>query len=148
MYEVKIVENENELNLAYSIRKKVFVDEQGVPPHLELDDQDQYAIHFIVKTKQENQVIGAARLRIIEEKNGKVERVCILKEHRGKNLGLLIMNKIEDYANSKGIAKLKLNAQCYAIPFYEKLNYAVTTPEFLDAGIPHRAMEKSLVQSS
>lgn len=147
MYEVKIVDNQKELNLAFSIRKIVFVEEQGVPAHLELDDQDKHAVHFIVKDTQKDQVIGAARLRIIENHIGKVERVCILKEHRGKNLGLLIMKQVENYAVSQGLEKLKLHAQSYAIPFYEKISYSVTSPEFLDAGIPHRTMEKIIKKS-
>ncbi|RHW39843.1 GNAT family N-acetyltransferase [Lysinibacillus yapensis] len=139
---VKIVENEQELSLAYAVRKKVFVEEQGVPEHLELDEHDASATHFIVK--DEDKTIAAARLREMEPKIGKVERVCVLKEYRGKRLGLLIMKEIEHYAKNHDFKKLKLNAQSYAVPFYEKLDYKVTSPEFLDAGIPHRAMEKEL----
>ncbi|MEK9197567.1 GNAT family N-acetyltransferase [Ureibacillus sp. 179-F W5.1 NHS] len=142
MFEVKTVENEKELELAFAVRRKVFVEEQGVPEHLELDEHDATAIHFIVN--DEDKTIAAARLREIESQVGKVERVCVLQPYRGKKLGLLIMKKVEDYAIAKGWKKLKLNAQSYAIPFYEKLNYEVTSPEFLDAGIPHRAMEKMI----
>ena len=42
------------------------------------------------------------------------------------------------------INKLKLNSQSHAILFYEKRNYSITSPEFLEAGIPHRAMEKQI----
>lgn len=142
MYEVKIVETNEELELAFAVRKEVFVEEQGVPLHLELDEYDDTAIHFIVKDGL--QTIGAARLREVENKVGKVERVCVLEPYRGKKLGFLIMQKVEDYANAHGFKKLKLNAQSYAIPFYEKLQYVVTSPEFMDAGIPHRSMEKMI----
>lgn len=140
MYQFHTVENENDLRLAFFVRKRVFVEEQGVPEHLELDELDSSSIHFIVK--DQDQPIAAARLRKIEENIGKVERVCVLEPYRGKKLGLLIMQNIEEYAKELGLMKLKLNAQSYAIPFYEKLHYTVTSPEFLDAGIPHRAMEK------
>lgn len=142
MYEVKIVENKKELSLAFSVRKKVFVEEQGIPLHLELDEHDESAIHFIVK--DQDQTIAAARLRKFEDKVGKVERVCVLQQYRGKKLGLLIMQIVEAYAIEQGLKKLKLHAQSYATPFYGKLNFQITSPEFLDAGIPHRAMEKSL----
>lgn len=111
-----------------------------MPEHLELDELDSSSTHFIVK--DQDQPIAAARLRKMEENIGKVERVCVLEPYRGKKLGLLIMQNIEEYAKELGLMKLKLNAQSYAIPFYEKLHYTVTSPEFLDAGIPHRAMEK------
>lgn len=142
MYTVKIVETKEQRELAFEIRRKVFVEEQGVPEHLELDEHDDTAVHFIVLDGE--QVIAAARIREYEPKVGKVERVCVLPQYRGKRIGILIMNAIEKFAIEHDFKKLKLNAQSYAIPFYEKLNYIVNSPEFLDAGIPHRSMEKDL----
>ena len=142
MYEVKLVQNEQDLERAFDVRKQVFVTEQGVPLHLEMDDFDQKAVHFIVNDG--DTTIAAARLREIEVKVGKVERVCVLKSYRGKRLGVLIMQMVEKYAKEKEWKKLKLHAQSYAIPFYEKLDYIATSPEFMDAGIPHRAMEKDI----
>ncbi len=142
MFTVKLVTSEEEKQLAFEVRKKVFVEEQGVPLHLELDEFDKTAAHFIVQ--DDNRTIAAARLREISPGIGKVERVCVLKEYRGKRLGVLIMEHVEKYAVEDGWEKLKLNAQSYAVPFYEKLGYVVTSPEFLDAYIPHRAMEKGI----
>ncbi|WP_332650401.1 GNAT family N-acetyltransferase [Lysinibacillus sp. 54212] len=121
---------------------KVFVEEQGIPHHLEVDEFDDQAAHFIVQDG--NQTIAAARLREISPGIGKIERVCVLNEYRGKRLGILIMEHVEKYAAEHRFNTLKLNAQVYAISFYEKLGYKVTSPEFLDAHIPHRAMEKAI----
>lgn len=142
MYIVQNVVTKEQLELAFQIRKKVFVEEQGVPEHLELDEHDKTANHFIIWDG--DQVIAAARIREYEPKVGKVERVCVLPEYRGKKIGILIMEAVEKFAIEQGFSKLKLNAQSYAIPFYEKLNYIVSSPEFLDAGIPHRSMEKAI----
>ncbi|MFJ7650004.1 GNAT family N-acetyltransferase [Lysinibacillus sp. NPDC097279] len=142
MYNVKIVETEKEHDDAFAVRKKVFVEEQGVPLHLECDAQDKTATHFIMYEGDEP--VGAARLRSIEDQTAKIERVCILQSQRGKKLGALIMKEMEKYAISIDQKKLKLHAQSYAVPFYEKLGYTVTSPEFMDAGIPHRAMEKKI----
>ncbi|MBO1911888.1 GNAT family N-acetyltransferase, partial [Microvirga sp. 3-52] len=92
----------------------------------------------------ENTPIGAGRIRESDSGIGKVERVCILPEFRGKHLGKLIMQALEDHAASKEFEKIVLNAQSYAIPFYEKIGYVITSPEFMDADIPHRTMEKTL----
>ncbi len=125
---------------AFAVRKQVFVEEQGVPLHLECDTEDASSTHFIMYEGSEP--VGAARLRGIENDTAKIERVCILQDQRGKKLGALIMKEMENHAISINKKKLKLHAQSYAIPFYEKLGYSVTSPEFMDAGIPHRAMEK------
>lgn len=137
---VKIATSDHEREEAFSVRRKVFVEEQGVPLNLELDEHDRSAVHFVVYS--ENGPIGAGRIREINEHIGKVERVCVMKDFRGKHLGNLIMNALEEYANSAGFEKIVLNAQSYAVPFYEKLGYVITSPEFMDADIPHRAMEK------
>jgi predicted GNAT family N-acyltransferase len=142
VFDVKLVTTDEDRERAFALRKEVFVKEQGVPLSLELDEYDATAIHFIVNDG--NATIATARLREIEPKVGKVERVCVLNSYRGKRLGALIMETVEQYAKEINFQKLKLNAQSYAVPFYEKLHYIVTSPEFMDAGIPHRAMEKKL----
>jgi len=142
LYNVKIVETKKEHDEAFAVRKKVFVEEQGVPLHLECDAEDATATHFIMYEGEKP--VGAARLRSIENSAAKIERVCILQDQRGKKLGALIMREMEKYAVSINKKILKLHAQSYAIPFYEKLGYTVTSPEFMDAGIPHRAMEKTI----
>ncbi|SFM36521.1 Predicted N-acyltransferase, GNAT family [Psychrobacillus psychrodurans] len=138
----KKVETEKEYEDAVRIRRKVFVEEQDVPLHLELDEYDANAVHFVAYDG--DIPFGAGRIREIEPGIGKVERVCILPDYRGRKLGNLMMQCMEDYSISAEITKLKLNAQSQAILFYEKRNYTITSPEFLEAGIPHRAMEKQI----
>lgn len=142
MYNVKIVTSERERQEAFFVRRKVFVEEQGVPLNLELDELDKTADHFVVYN--EEKPIGAGRIREIESGTGKVERVCVLPTYRGKHLGNLMMHALEKHAVSKGLNKIILNAQSYAIPFYEKLGYVIASTEFMDADIPHRRMEKNL----
>ena len=142
MFEVKFAASEQERESAFTVRKKVFVEEQGVPLTMEIDEHDTSADHFVVYDGPK--AIAAGRIRTIASEVGKVERVCVLKEYRGQHLGVLIMNALEEHAKKTGIHKILLNAQSYAIPFYEKLGYAVTSPEFMDADIPHRAMEKQM----
>ena len=138
---VKIVENQKELEDAYTVRKTVFVEEQAVPLEEEIDAYENEAEHFVMYN--EDSPIGAGRFRFVDG-YGKVERICILKEARNTGAGKAIMNTIETYALEKGIQKLKLNAQTHAIPFYAGLGYEVVSEEFMDAGIPHKTMVKKL----
>lgn len=138
---VKIVENEKELNDAYTVRKVVFVQEQNVPIEEEIDPYEDEATHFVLY--EEGTPIGAGRFRIVDG-YGKVERICVLKDARKSGAGKKLMNGIEQFALEKGLQKLKLNAQTHAIPFYAKLGYEVVSDEFLDAGIPHKTMVKKL----
>lgn len=143
MLKVKIAETPAEKEQAFDVRRKVFVEEQGVPLHIEMDEYDDSATHFVGFNLE--QPIAAARIRETESGIGKIERVCVLPEYRGQHVGVLMMNEMEEYAKTAGLFTLKLNSQSYAIPFYEKLGYEVSSPEFLDAGIPHRAMVKNIM---
>ncbi|MBS4198707.1 GNAT family N-acetyltransferase [Bacillus sp. FJAT-49732] len=133
------VSTETQLQDAYNIRNKVFVEEQKVPYELEIDEFEPHSDHFVLYS--EGTPIGAGRFRVLDGK-GKIERICVLSLNRGSGAGKIIMGAIEDHAKESGIVILKLNAQTYAIPFYEKLGYTVVSDEFLDAGIPHKTMEK------
>ena len=142
MFHVTITSSDREKEDAFFVRRKVFVEEQGVPLSLELDELDKTADHFVVYTG--TSPIGAGRIREANAGVGKVERVCVVPEYRGLQLGKLVMHALEDHAAAKGFEKVILNAQSYAVPFYEKLGYIITSPEFMDADIPHRAMEKRI----
>lgn len=138
---IKIVSNEKELADAFEVRKIVFIGEQNVPEEEEIDQFEQDATHFVLYA--DGKPVGAGRFRVLDG-IGKVERICVLKENRKAGAGAVIMNRIEDYAKEQGISTLKLNAQTQAIPFYSKLGYETISEEFLDAGIPHKTMKKTI----
>lgn len=138
---IKIVETEEELEQAYHVRMNVFVKEQKVPAEEELDEHDQRAIHFI--GIDDGQVIAASRLRFVED-SGKLERICIEKDYRGKSYGKRLIEYMEEEIKRHDYNKAKLNAQTYAKSFYQKLGYETISGEFMDAGIPHVAMVKGL----
>ncbi|MDF2039335.1 GNAT family N-acetyltransferase [Bacillus sp. CMF12] len=139
--EVRVVSSEQELHDAFSVRKQVFINEQNVPEEEEIDQFEDEAVHFVLYNN--GIPAGAGRFRTVDG-NGKVERICVLKENRQSGSGKAIMDKIEEHAKKQGLPALKLNAQTQAIPFYEKLGYQVISEEFMDAGIPHRTMKKTI----
>ncbi|MDE3838257.1 GNAT family N-acetyltransferase [Bacillus methanolicus] len=138
---VKVVKTDKELEDAFSVRRTVFIDEQNVPEEEEIDQFESSSTHFVAY--ENGQPIGAGRFREVDG-YGKVERICVLKEYRKSGAGKAIMETMESFAKEKGFSTLKLNAQTHAIPFYSRLNYEVISDEFLDAGIPHKTMKKSL----
>lgn len=138
---VSVVQNEKELRDAFAVRFKVFVEEQKVPKEEELDEHDEKAVHVVLY--DENLPVGTGRIREADG-YGKLERICILEDYRGKGAGKMIMNELENIA-APNLPAFKLNAQTQAVPFYERLGYTVVSEEFLDAGIPHVTMTKNRV---
>lgn len=144
-YLIRIVRSEQERQDALRVRRLVFIEEQKVPEELEIDEHDALTsptLHFVAY--DQGQPVGASRLRSYQPGIGKVERVAVLASERGTGLGRLIMEFMEESAKANGYAKLKLNAQCHAQGFYEKLGYVPHGDVFDEADIPHIAMEKQL----
>jgi len=121
----------------YLVRGEVFIVEQQIDWREELDELDYESTLFVLYDN--NVPIGAARLY-----KNKVGRVAVLKAHRHKKAGTILMRHLEDYARQKGIKTLELGAQTYIIPFYESLGYEAYGEIFLDADIDHRMMRKKL----
>ncbi|MBP1969060.1 putative GNAT family N-acyltransferase [Virgibacillus natechei] len=138
---VKIAKTTKEIEQAYNIRTTVFVEEQEVPAEEELDEHDDTSTHFIGYLN--GQPIAASRLRYVNG-YGKLERICVLKDHRGKSHGKELIREMEDAITNDGYEKSKLNGQTHAVEFYQKLGYETISGEFMDAGIPHVTMVKKL----
>ena len=134
---VVIAESKKTLLDHFRIRGEVFIIEQVIDWTEEFDATDYEATLFVLYEGQD--AIGAARLY-----DNKVGRVAVLKDHRNKQAGRVLMTAVETHAKQHGITRLELGAQCTVVPFYEKLGYHVYGPIFLDANIEHQMMAKEL----
>lgn len=139
--EVRIAETEQERKDAFAVRHEVFVTEQDVDEALEYDAHDETATHFVAYDGDEP--IGAARLREYAD-GGKVERVAVLEARRGSGIGRALMTALENHAETKDLATLKLHSQTQAAGFYRTLGYERHGATFEEAGIPHVEMRKPL----
>jgi predicted GNAT family N-acyltransferase len=142
-YQIKHVHSTKELNDAYTVRKKVFVEEQQVPPELEVDEYENQSEHFVAYNEQHIPV-GAGRLRPLSNMEAKVERICVAQSERRNKLGARIMQVLENVAQEKGIQTLLLHSQDHAERFYRSLGYQTISEPFDEAGIIHVKMKKEL----
>lgn len=133
----KKVETAHELKEAYAVRKRVFIDEQDVPKHIERDEFDDTALHVICKVDEF--VTATGRILLFGEE-AIVGRVAVLKPWRGKGIGREIMEFIIDIAKSNGVKTLSANVQSDVQMFYEKLGFKPVGEFFLEAGIEHIKM--------
>lgn len=139
------VTTEEERQAAFSIREKVFVEEQGVLLADEFDDYDEPhedgADHLLVYA--DTVPAGTGRLRVVEGE-AKLERICILSSYRKHGIGRVIIAALEQWAKEKGLAHAKLHGQTQAEGFYQKLGYHTASEMFMEDGIPHVLMKKTL----
>ena len=118
-------------------RVDVFVVEQTCP-YPELDNIDQRAMHIYIK--ENGQIKAYARVFVREGSTIQIGRV--LSVERKKYYGYEVMRKAIEVAKEYFKAnKIYIEAQCYAIGFYEKFGFEVTSEPFLEDDIPHVKME-------
>jgi predicted GNAT family N-acyltransferase len=135
MIAVRKVTEANDLEKVFAIRRKVFVEEQHCPPELEWSNEDK-SVHFLATYNDEPS--GAARWRKTE--NGhKLERFAVLKEFRGKGIGVqLVKAVLADLPADASV--IYLNAQLSAVGFYAALGFREVGETFEEAGIIHQQM--------
>jgi phosphoribosylglycinamide formyltransferase-1 len=127
------------LQTAFTVRRAVFCDEQGVPEELELDAHDEDAWHFLAFVDG----VPAAAARLVQiEGAAKIGRVAVLKPYRGTGLGHKLMDALMHAAAELRLDRMVLDAQLPVIPFYEGFGFVAEGDVFDDAGIPHRRMTK------
>jgi predicted GNAT family N-acyltransferase len=125
------------------IRTEVFINEQLVPPDLEWDGYDRDCWHVIATTSDGDEIATARMLY-----DGHIGRMAVLPAHRMKGVGSAMLKLLLDIARRQGLQEVILNAQTSAINFYLKYGFEICSLEFMDAGIPHVTMRKTICDRS
>ncbi|MDO4924150.1 MAG: GNAT family N-acetyltransferase [Turicibacter sp.] len=125
---------------AFRIRTNVFVGEQAVPVHEEIDDLDCFVPIFVA---YENEVAkGTARVILKNDDVAKIGRVAVTKEFRGDGVGRELMLEVIQYViENTNVSEIQLDAQLTAVKFYETLGFTSYGEIFKDAGIDHILMK-------
>ena len=144
MITFRVAETKHDYGWCVAIRTLVFEVEQHVDIGLEVDQHEDTCRHLV--GIDDRIPFAAARWRIYKPGVAKIERVAVLKAWRGRNLGTALMDAVISDIKSAGpnFKILRIEAQDYTIPFYEKMGFVVLGAGFLEANIPHHAMEKSI----
>lgn len=134
------VSTKDELKECLLIRRKVFIESQGILEEKEVDGKDSESSHFLLLSN--NLPAGTARVRFIQRK-AKIERVAILNEYQGKGFGSILMKYIiEEIKSSNKADIIFLSSQKTAVNFYQNLGFSlISKEEYLDAGIVHQDMQ-------
>lgn len=133
---IRIVSWNHEAPALRAIRTTVFIQEQQVPEALEWDELDAVSVHALALDAA-GQPVGTARLL----PDGHIGRMAVLKPWRGQGFGAALLQVLLEELRQRQQKKAMLNAQTYAVPFYQKFGFNVCSEEFMDAGIPHVKME-------
>ena len=123
---------------AYSIRSLVFIEEQGVPQEIEIDEWDPLAQHALAY--EDGYCIATGRLVNLQDGSAQIGRMAVLAQFRKQGIGSKVLTTLIEYGKSLGAFKFILHSQLTAIPFYEKQGFIANGPIYDEAGIAHRNM--------
>jgi predicted GNAT family N-acyltransferase len=98
----------------------------------------------ILVAKLDDRVVGT--LMLTDEGSGSVRMraVAVLPNLQGSGIGRSLVEASENVARRLGFRGMFLHARDHAVGFYDRLGYVVESEPFVEVGIPHRLMTKSL----
>lgn len=121
-------------------RAEIFIMEQNIN-YQDMDDIDYRSMHFFYKDN--DKVSAYLRCFYDGEDNVRIGRVLTMKH--GIGLGRkLLEESLPIIIDKMKCKKLTMDAQKYAIGFYEKFGFKAVSEEFLEEGIMHVKMEKDV----
>ena len=134
---IKRVSSQLELVQVFTIRIRVFVREQRVPAEIELDTDDQRAIHFLAINS--GRAVGTARV-VMRHGDAKIGRMAVLKSYRRKGIGAALLKRTILAAKRLHARRIYLHAQVAVTGFYERMGFRAVGSVFDEAGITHQKM--------
>lgn len=135
------IESPTDMQQAFAIRRRVFIEEQNVPEEIEMDADDEHAFHALAFL--DGVAIGCGRM-LEHEGEVKIGRMAVLREFRKAGVGAHVLRFLIERARGRGLRKAILHAQLSAEGFYLKQGFRPVGGIFDEAGIAHRKMERDL----
>ncbi len=117
-------------NEVRNLRLSVFAEEQGYPESKLFDEHDETAEYLAVR--ENGEVIGCGRFYKEAENVYHIDNITFSEKMRGRGMGRALVSSLVAHCRERGAEKVTVNAQSYAVPFYEKCGFAVCGCEFSD----------------
>ena len=136
---IEIADYASDLDALRAVREPVFVVEQQVPIELEWDELDPHSRHVLARDPA-GRPIGTGRLT----PERKIGRMAVLPEWRGRGVGDAMLTALTDLARTLGYREVALHAQVSAIDFYTRAGFVAYGERFMEAGIEHQSMRRTL----
>jgi predicted GNAT family N-acyltransferase len=131
--------------LAIAVRRAVFMDEQGIPQELEIDEHDTvdpgavHAVSFV-----DGEPVATGRFYVNPDGSVQIGRMATLRQWRGQGLGGAVLGALLEEAKRRGFRRARLDAQLPAAGLYRRYGFADAGGRHWDAGIYHQPMSLEL----
>jgi len=89
-------------------------------------------------------VVGGVLLRPIDDRDGKLRQMAVAESHQRRGVGTALVRALEEEARGRELQRVVLHARDHAVGFYRALGYVAEGVPFLELGIPHVRMARTL----
>ena len=121
-------------------RTEIFLLEQHIVCQ-DFDRMDYDALHCFLE--EDGRILAYLRAFAVGEGVAKVGRVLSVTHNQGHGTKLML-GALPQIREKLGAERIVVHAQKTAQGFYEKLDFQVTSDDYLEEGIPHVTMEKDI----
>lgn len=128
---------------AERLRMAIFVQEQGVPREIEIDEFDPVARHVVVFNALQ-QPIATGRLVSDGPGVARIGRMAVDRGVRGGRWGRMVLDSLIEAARQRGDREVVLHAQRHAQAFYGRCGFTPVGEPYEEAGIAHITMRMPL----
>ncbi|MFT6793724.1 MAG: putative GNAT family N-acyltransferase [Rubritalea sp.] len=117
-----------------------------IPLGLSLKDEDLTdevnQMHFGIFMEEE--LFGSVIFKVLDTEVVKLRQMVIDQRHQGAGIGAILISRVEKVLGDMGFKTVELAARYYAKRFYEKSGYKSVGDIFMEVGLEHVKMIKSI----
>ena len=100
--------------------------------------------NLLIGAFEDEQMLGCCMIVEMERGKARLRQMAVLNNLQGKGIGRALIQFAENLARDHGYRVMSMHARKPTVPFFEKMGYKITSPEFVEITIPHFEMEKEL----
>ena len=100
--------------------------------------------NLLIGAFEEELMLGCCMIVELDDRKARLRQMAVLNNLQGKGIGRALIQFAENIARDHGYRIMSMHARKPTIPFFEKMGYKITSPEFIEITIPHFEMEKEL----
>lgn len=125
------------------VRTDAFCMGQNIPIELEFSHDEKEEDLQAVLLVENHKPVAGCRIAFPDEKTGKIERVCVVREKQKGGYGRILIQEAENWLKEYGINHIVISSQDRAAGFYEKLGYQLNPDADLSIYERHHKTEKT-----
>lgn len=126
------------------LRNKILRKPIGLVPHPSEFVGEDRQWHFAAYDEHD-QLCGCVVLNPLDNGVVKLRQMAVAEHAQRQGIGSALIQFAEQTAADRNIHTIKMAARVSAIPFYQRLGYSTEGTDFIEVGIPHITMKKSLL---